>query len=491
MRILFYNWVDHLDRQQRGGGVAVYQRNLIAALTAVPGVQAAALTSGLAHDLRPGPPRWAPVATGPEREAARGYEIVNSGLLAPGHSDYGSPAQLSHGPTEDVFADFLHRTGPWDVVHFNNLEGIPAAALARAKQELGARVVLSLHNYYPFCPQVNLWHRERENCTDFDAGRRCVSCLPVVPNRRVARAALALSSRFGRGGALPGGQALGQALWVALRGAWRGYRRLRGAGRTGTPAAAPAPVQPERAAAFANRRRQMVDLINRHCDAVLCVSDRVRQIAAHHGIAPGLLHTAYIGSREARNWQTTTPAARFLADDGTLHLAYLGYMRADKGFPFLLDALSALPDATLARLRLTVAAQKGAASMMTQMAALAPRLAGFRHLDGYSHDTLDQVLDGVALGVVPVLWQDNLPQVAIEMHARHIPVLASDLGGAQELGRCKALVFRAGDRADFARALEGVLSGAVQPGDYWQGAMAPVTMNEHLARLLPIWRGEG
>ena len=46
-------------------------------------------------------------------------------------------------------------------------------------------------------------------------------------------------------------------------------------------------------------------------------------------------------------------------------------------------------------------------------------------------------------GVVPVLWHDNLPQVAIEMHARHIPLLTSDMGGAQELGNCPEMVFAA------------------------------------------------
>lgn len=496
MKILFYNWVDHLDPDRRGGGVSLYQRNLIETLATLPGIQTASLSSGLAHSLRPGPPRWAAAGrgVGPDH---RHYEIINAGLLSPSHSDYGSPAQLGHEATEVVFADFLHRTGPYDVIHFNNLEGLPAAALTHARQASGARVILSLHNYYPFCPQVNLWHQERSNCTDFDAGRRCVNCLPVVPNRRAARLALALSWQLNRPGALPGGRLLGKALWPMLRLAWHGYRRLRGVASKpsnsaqGAQPATAQPAAPEAAAAFADRRRRMVELINGNCDAVLCVSDRVRQIAAHHGIEPAKLHTAYIGTREARHWQSTIPSARFLADDGTLHLAYLGYMRADKGFPFLLEALSALPEATLSRLRLTVAARKGSAALMAEMTALAPRLAGFRHLDGYSHDTLDEVLARVALGVVPVMWQDNLPQVAIEMHARHIPLLTSDLGGAQELGRCPALVFRAGDRADLARALDGVLCGAVQPADYWQAAMAPVTMPDHLAQLMPIYRGKG
>ena len=29
MKILYYNWVDYLDPEGRGGGVSVYQKNLL------------------------------------------------------------------------------------------------------------------------------------------------------------------------------------------------------------------------------------------------------------------------------------------------------------------------------------------------------------------------------------------------------------------------------------------------------------------------------
>jgi hypothetical protein len=38
--------------------------------------------------------------------------------------------------------------------------------------------------------------------------------------------------------------------------------------------------------------------------------------------------------------------------------------------------------------------------------------------DGYTHAGLDRVLEGVQLGIVPPIWEDNLPQVAIEMVSR-------------------------------------------------------------------------
>ena len=87
------------------------------------------------------------------------------------------------------------------------------------------------------------------------------------------------------------------------------------------------------------------------------------------------------------------------------------------------------------------------------------------------------------MGVVPVLWHDNLPQVAIEMHARHIPLLCADMGGARELGNCPEMVFAAGDVEAFGARVAALLDGRIDMAAYWRGARAPVTMAEHVAAL--------
>jgi glycosyltransferase involved in cell wall biosynthesis len=486
MRVLFVNWVDDRDAAGRGGGVRLYQRNVLAALAARPDVETGVLSAGLAHSLRPGRPRVLPVPSAPG-ERTRRWVLVDSGVLAPAHADYGNPAQLAHPATEAALARFLAETGPWDAVHFNNLEGLPAAALAVARAA-GARVILSLHNYYPLCPQVNLWRRETEACTDFDQGAACVGCLPVRPNRGAIRLAYALEWRLGRFGL--GHPAYERLIRPALARGWRAWKRLRAAPPSPRPAPpSPRPAPQAEAAAFAARRAAMVAAVNAHCHRVLCVSDRVRQIALAHGIAPGLAATCYIGTPHAAAWARTAPRAAFLAADGTLRLAYLGYMRADKGFPFLMAALGALPADRLARLHLTVAARPGAPADMAAMAALAPRLASLSHRPGYAQAELDALLADIDLGLVPPLWEDALPQVALEMHARHIPLLCSDRGGAAELQACPDLVFAAGDIAAFGRALGRVLDGAITPPEAFRAARAPVTPEAHLDELMAHWRG--
>ena len=519
MRILYYNWADYRDPERRGGGVSVYQHNLIGGLSQVDGVETAFLSSGLAYDLWRGEPHVVTQGHG----ASPRHTLVNSGIIAPSHADFSGHAQLDHPATETAFADFIERTGPWDVIHFNNLEGLPANVLNLKRRWPKTKFVLSLHNYYPFCPQVNLWFAERETCTDYHAGANCTRCLVARPEPRSIRAAYAMAWTLSRLGMGPGTPFFDRVFRPGMGLAWRNLRRIlnarhrrrtlpaviagaaAGEGQLTAlieaeapdvrpiPRSAPQPLPGLAGAAhpgapFAQRRARMVGLINAHCDEVLCVSDRVRQIALHHGIHASRLKTLYIGSAEAAEWHRSHPKPRFLAGDGTVTLAYLGYMRRDKGFHFLMRALRALPQPIARRVRLTVAARTGDAEAMAPLDALRPHLAELRHVNGYSHSDLRGLLADVDLGVIPVVWEDNLPQVAIEMHARHIPLLTSDRGGAQELGRNPDFVFRADSIEHFHRVLGKVLDGSLLPADYWAHAVAPTTLPDHIAALLALYR---
>ncbi|PZX13496.1 glycosyltransferase involved in cell wall biosynthesis [Palleronia aestuarii] len=506
MRILYYNWVDYLDDEARGGGVSVYQKNVMAGLAGREGVETGFLAAGLTYDLPPGrAPRWERMRHGPKEDRDRRYDLVNSGTLAPAHHSFGDPSQISHPATEAAFCDMVAATGPWDVVHFNNLEGVPANVMAALKARFPeTRIVVALHNYYPVCPQVNLWQRESRHCDDFLGGAACTGCLLHQPSARLVRAAHGVAYRLKRVGVRPGTRAFDLLFTNAMRAGQRASR-LVGALRRRLRRAAPPPriegpserveAVPREAAAegpgnaFAARRAEMVALLNTHADRVLGVSERVSRIAADHGVDPARIRTSYIGTREAAKFAATAPRGPLPPEGRPLHLAYLGYMRRDKGFFFLLDALDAM-DADLARrLHLTVAARTGPAEAMARMRATGARLGGLTHHDGYTHAGLDTLLADVDAGLVPVLWEDNLPQVAIEMHARHIPLLTSDRGGARELANCPDMVFRAGDAESFAERIAALLEGRIDMDAYWAGARAPTSMEAHLDQLLEIYAG--
>ncbi|HZY86372.1 MAG TPA: glycosyltransferase [Gemmataceae bacterium] len=502
IKVLYYNWVDFEDGEQRGGGVSVYQRNLInAALRR--GDDVWFLSSGTHHS---------PLSRRPFVREVRGkvgvrkFELVNSAVLAPGQFAFGQDA-ASAPAMEAVFLDFLRRHGPFDVVHFNNLEGVPVSFLRVAREhDAQARVVVSAHNYFAFCPQVNLWFQERATCSDFRGGKKCANCLVRPVNvkgaRRLYQTEYALGQlgiRFGT----PLFRLLNGAIHGPVRAAFRAVKAALGLEVEATPGQRTEgppkePVTPavlldaDTAARFAARRRLFVEAINTYADHFLAVSRRVAELAAGFGIDPAKLRTLYIGTRFA---EREAPAgagslSRKRIKAGPLRVAYLGYMRRDKGFYFYLTALRKMPPGLARRLSLVFAAQVVDAHAYALVKRMAHRFAGVTFYDGYTHGQVPEILAGVDLGVVPVLWEDNLPQVAIECVASGVPVLTSDRGGARELLDCPALVFKAGSRADLYARLRAVLDDPDLLQSAVAGRMRLYTPDEHYDRLRrEVYRG--
>lgn len=490
MNILFYNWVDYDDLEDRGGGVSVYQKNLINEFLRSGEDRLCFLSSGIAYDFGARP--YVRGLLG--KQGVRRFEIVNSGVLSPAHHSFFSRAAISHPETEAVFSDFLEREGPFDLLHFNNLEGLPANVLALRKKFPATRFIFSLHNYYAFCPQVNLWYQEKEHCVDHANGERCTSCLLYEVSAASVVNANRLAFFLKKFGFMPGGFTFETAfkygptvkgvLSCLLRPMQALYRKRVLEGRGGGLASLKPDVRP-----FAGRRETFVDLINENVDWVLAVSRRVGEIAAEFGIAEGKIVVSYIGTRHAEIYEREAYRRRALLNDsGELVLCYLGYMRRDKGLYFLLDALDQLPRDVASRVRLVVAARNTDPWALAKLKGLAVRYRDVLYADGYTHDQLGAVLKDVTLGVVPVLWEDNLPQVAVEMFCRGIALLCSDKGGAKELGGAAAFTFRAGDAEDFSRAVVSVLDGDVTAEDFWRHSIKPTLMQEHVASLRSLYR---
>lgn len=468
LKILYYNWVDFEDEQRRGGGVSIYQRNVIDAATR-HGDEVWFFSSGVCYSPFSRQPYLREVKS--ETKQVRKFEIVNSTILSPGHEAFGQ--DVSQSPEMDpLFAAFLRQHGPFDVIHFNNLEGIPVSFLRLAREHYPqTKIIYSVHNYFAFCPQVNLWFQERVSCRDFREGRKCVNCLtqPMHPRgtqrlyrleyilRMLGISPHSLTHRFANWAIF----GLLRSLYHLARSGYRAYK----AGKQGTPdrswgtrqATQPmAILDPAAAERFAERRRVFVAALNTYADHILPVSQRVADLTVGFGIDPAKVQTLYIGTRFAEQRPCTVTPVRTPSEP--LRLAYLGYMRRDKGFYFYLKSLEKMPPSLALRLALTFAAKIVDPHARGWIRYMAHRFASVTFYDGYTHAQLPELLSGIDLAIVPVLWEDNLPQVAIECVASGIPILTSDRGGAQELLGLPELVFRAGSRKDLYVKLRGILN---------------------------------
>lgn len=475
MKVCYYNWVDFDDSLKRGGGVTIYQRNLLKNNN-----NCYFISSGVYYK-----PPFHKVSYEIDGRRAR---IYNSPVLAPAHLSFGSEFQINSNELDNVFIELINRFGGFDIIHFNNLEGIGCSLLKKIKDTYPAiKIVLSIHNYYPFCPQVNLWHKEYENCHDFNEGRKCINCVHINYSDKSIKKAYFLGELL-RTLKIDDNSFLFKTIWkYAVK--FNKYigklkfltRRLFNFSYKNVNVNKHHIDTYEQSKYFYNRRDIFVTYINMYVDNVITVSDRVRSICLNFGIIKDKCATLYIGTEHAKFYK------EIYEEDAKKNkiftIAYLGYMRADKGFPFLLTALENIDINISKNIKLVVAAPKNN-YLFDRLMSVSEKFYGLIYYDGYNHDNLNDVLNDVDLGIVPPLWEDNLPQVAIEMHCRNIPILTSSTGGASELhGKNNDFIFVSGDVKSFKSKLETIVVSGINRYEYFRKSRKPLTMQEHIEEL--------
>lgn len=475
MRILLYNFVQ--PEEPGAGGVGVYLNNLARALV------------GHDHDvitLSSGD-RYSPTAREPRVEfiddTYHRAVIVNSPAIAPAAYSFGDPdTYLTSKALDFVPALLAERYGQIDVFHFQNIEGLTKSFFVTLREAFpDARIIYSAHNYHPVCPRVSLWYQDRVLCTDYRDGLACTMCLAPVFDPgyiRGRRRLMWLEKAYPR--------AMG-ALMPALAAAKYARRALvkrRGQADVIENPEAATPTSAS-SASYADFRRSNIALFADIFDQVLAVSKRTGQVIVDRGVPESKVAVSYIGTAHKATYLSSSK----IADIGNeLHLGYIGYMGTDKGFNFLLESLEKLPAEVARTMTVTIAAKNTFPERHARMERLRDRFKALRYFDGYTHANLDQVLAGVNVGLIPVLWEDNLPQTAIELVSRGIPVLTSDRGGAQEIAENDRFIFRSGDHDDFVDRMVRISRRDIALGDFWEQPMRVFSMDEHVEDLMRYYR---
>ncbi|MCI8466527.1 MAG: glycosyltransferase family 4 protein [Lachnospiraceae bacterium] len=473
-KILIYNWIPFDETEGKGGGVSVYTKNLIRHLVKRSDWEVYFLSSGRAYDIRKRKTFIEPTEN-IFGEECKSYQIVNSPVLSSAHLSFSSP-WLCYEDTvlKEVIKKFFREIGDFDVVHFQNLEGLSLKVLELKEEFPKTKFIYSLHNYYPFCPQVMLWKENLENCQEKTGGECCISCMPKDVHRRKVIFNQWINYQKKREEKI-------RPVWSGLQNVMESvygiYDKL-----TGGKICVRRKIKLSRA--FQRFRKEMVFYLNKYMDDILAVSHRTAEIATFYGVEKEKVRISYIGS-EVAEIQKGNEAYPY--DGGLFHICYLGYMRRVKGFHFLIEALEKMPSHLAVKLKLTLAVQIREDEMKKRITDLKKKLTEIVIYDGYNHDDLPEILKEVQLGIVPHLWEDNLPQVAIEMKAYGIPVLVSDLGGARELTLSNDFCFVGGDIDDFLKKLSVFLRYPEKLNNYWKNASKLPTMGEHIEELMSYY----
>lgn len=181
IRVAMLGWA-RLSMQGREGSGYNLNCSELAAGLALAGHQVTYLRSGLDYSVRPGmsirpSERWRGIPC---------YTLINSPNLSPASSNFNNMAAEIRCPEQTALVLRWLDAVKAEVVHIHSLEGYGLDLIAAARAS-GRQVVVTPHNYWYGCPQVDLLRHETDVCMDYNGGQACVGCLPTVDSRRLKR----------------------------------------------------------------------------------------------------------------------------------------------------------------------------------------------------------------------------------------------------------------------------------------------------------------
>jgi glycosyltransferase involved in cell wall biosynthesis len=496
MKILYYYWSQFNDVENKGGGVRVYLENIIGKMRSDKNIEIFTLNSGLSYDLK----KQCYIEELKQNSAIKQFEIINSPMMSPSHNSFhNQQTYLEDTLIRDLFLNFIDQYGPFDIIHIHSMEGITLKTLELKDRYPDTKFYLSVHNYHCFCPQVNLWKNELGRCTFNNNGEDCTNCIPYLVSPSKVKKLYLLSTRLKRMGINPDSRFYGlifkTGIFFYKKLAFM-IRKLRtvhqnndisfdlSAESTPNVHASNGVAAPESLNVFNQYRKKNIVYINQYIDKVFPVSNRVNAICKGFGVKEDKLKTLYIGTKFALDQSFESHAN--LSSDYT-RIAFIGYMRKDKGFYYFLDQLESMPASLSEKLEVVIASRIAPGDGYSRIQKLKSKFKTIIFHDGYTHDNIKEILEGVHLGIVPVLWEDNLPQVAIEFKALGIPVLASKLGGASELSSSELFKFDVDIPGSLNAKIKELTADKSDLNDYWKYQNKLKTVDEHIDELMEYY----
>ncbi|MCE7974147.1 MAG: glycosyltransferase [Leptolyngbya sp. PLA1] len=443
-RIAMLGWAWPPMQEREGTGYNLVQSETALGLVA-RGHRVYFLRSGLSYTLRPGMhirlrDCWRGVAC---------FDLFNSPNVASADRNFLNVRRQVAAPAHTEMVLAWCRAVKAELVHVQSFEGF-AFEVVRVLRGAGFPVVVTPHNYYALCPQVDLMHRERRTCDDFAGGERCVGCIPAPdPGTEARRRAFDQTCE----------RMLGHGVGPALRGLPGALKRGLGALRSGRPVIrTPEAVRPspERAAPLGPERGDdqkrllrtdthlvvMNDYGDRRvagvralseASVVLCPGRTLMQVHRAMGVDPRVLRHVPLGLphvddiTRARE-EGGDPVPWSPGAGRPLRVAYMGSVKPNKGLGVLVAALAGLARDLPAPIECEIHAEGGRRLLGGPVASL----PWVRWMGRYAPSDVAGIVGACDVGVFPNQGLENCPLVLLEFLAGGRPVLASNLGASAD-----------------------------------------------------------
>jgi len=476
LNVALLGWARLCFQGSQGSGYNLSASELAAGL-AMSGHRVFYLASGRRYGLRP----WAHIARTERWRGVECFDLYNSPNVSPASYNFGNmPKETRCAGQTRLVLEWLDRN-EIRVVHVHSLEGF-SLDLIGAVRESGRAVVVTPHNYWFVCPQVDLMHSEVRICTDYEGGTKCSACMKAKPavrtriKRRLGQSVeqivgmelTGLARRAGAAGVERARELLGRVRAVQPNDRAADPESAAGFDVDGPAGVGgdglirhnfvPEPGDGRRRAVgavpidqnesffrgdhhlavlneYGTRRHDGVEALNR-ASLVIPPSDFVRRVYVKMGVREERTRVVRLGQPHFDQINRRTRRSPFYGlrpwDPETatrpLRFGFFGAMRSSKGIDVLCEAIPLLSREVRQRCQIHIRAQ-GFDWPLRKKLSLFPEVS---FSGGYDLTQLIGSGGEYDVGLLPHVWFENSPLVLLEhLHAGKF-VVCSRLGGPVE-----------------------------------------------------------
>jgi glycosyltransferase involved in cell wall biosynthesis len=332
------------------------------------------------------------------------YEVINSPIVHYGYLGTSRPnINLSEPKAENLFRKVINFTAP-QIVHIQELAGLPSSLIDIAIDEFNLPVVLTLHDYFLLCPTLNLFDDSESVCSRTQIGTKCIICCKNAPANNDA--SIERTIHFYK---VP-------LTWTS----WRIYKRLRNIFETQASISKNNFLFDEYSATnFQNRRDTNIKRL-RKINLLISQSNKVTKIYNYFTRSENIitLHStvAHIESIRKRTRHDIKRPIIF----STLN----GCASNFKGAKVISEAVGILNKRGLReqfRLEIWGGFVDTAENILSYDNVT---YQGF-----YDIHKLDSILDKVDVGIIPSVWEEVYGYVGVEYLAKGVPIIGNNKGG--------------------------------------------------------------
>lgn len=348
----------------------------------------------------------------------------------------------------EAFARHLDAVRP-HVVHFYHLRLLGANLVDRAL-EAGAKVVISLMDFWWLCPRIIMMHRSGRSCggpTMNDAD--CVACHSPQ---------------------------LGDADSVASHVAVEMEELCRVAPDAQGPSRGP--LSP----GFRARGRSdyLMSRLSK-ANAVVAPTRYIRDVYVRNGLQAQSVHQLPYGVDI--NFCRSGPKH----GERPLTFGFFGTLCEHKGPHLIVEAMARVVGECRLKIWGRAADFPAYSRPLLELAARDARVAV---AEGFPRDALAEILASIDVLVVPSMWHENSPFVVLEARAARIPVIASDFGGLSEVvsPEVDGCVFRAGDIGHLAACMQRFVDDPSLHDRLRATVRPPLELSEAITEFRDLYR---